>query len=171
MVGNSLREKRGPFFGASISQTILQNHGTDQFWSSSRPFHSHGAKLFRLLCNGFAGQGKSEQMNISVKATRSLKRSRQDHKITAAYVELKNMYRMLEAQSSKILHRDPVPFRTLYQETIDDARDINELERTESALDDLPVDSASTLGDKDDEDDQYNEEDNFSSNIVDAFLK
>jgi hypothetical protein len=110
-------------------------------------------------------------MNKSVKATRSLKRNRQDHKVTAAYVELKKLYWMLEAQSSKILHRDPVPFRTLYQEIIDDARDLNELERTESALDDLTVDSASTLGDEDDEDDQYNEEDNFSSNIVDAFLK
>ena len=33
-------------------------------------------------------------MNKSVKATRSIKRNRQSHEVTAAYVELKNWYRM-----------------------------------------------------------------------------
>jgi hypothetical protein len=45
------------------------------FWETAARFHPVGAELFRKFLNGFAGQGESERMNKSVKASFSLKRN------------------------------------------------------------------------------------------------
>ncbi len=83
--------------------------------------------------NGYAGQGESERMNKSVKATRTIKRNRQTHEVTAAYVELKNWFRMSDSLKRKAteVHQ---PYLRCVRDKIELARQLREEERAEREL-------------------------------------
>ena len=94
-------------------------------------FHPCGAELFRKFVNGYAGQGESERMNKSVKATRSIKRNRQSHQVTAAYVELKKWFRKSACLKRKATEVQQ-PYLRCVRDKIEIARQLRDEERLEN---------------------------------------
>jgi hypothetical protein len=147
---------------------MLKMHGPDKFWEAAAIYHPHGSELFRKFVNGFPGQGESERMNKSVKATRSLKRNRQEHEITANYVELKNWYRMSDSHNNS---KVKLPFIQCIRDKIELARNLrNERLATEQLEREAVVIIEEHEQDEDDFPDSYNDDDNWEAEMIDALL-
>ena len=92
---------RSDVYGQAHMRHIAATRSPDAFWSAvvfELPTGIAGPLLFRKLVNGYAGQGESERMNKAVKKHRNTNRNRQQHEVTAAYLEIDSIQRMIRSQ-------------------------------------------------------------------------
>ena len=107
-------------------------------------------------------------MNKSVKATRSLKRNRQQHEVTSAYVELKNWYRMSDSHKRPKVEQ---PYIMCIRDNIEKARfERNEILAAEQLKRDAIVLVEEHSDDEDDLYDQYNEDYDARAEAIEALL-
>ena len=101
-VFSDFREKSGVHFGGLNLYGLAENGTADEFWSRASLADKVGSELFRKLVNGYCGQGESERMNKQVKKHRTTVRNRQSHVVTASYMELDTIYKMIDLKEKKV---------------------------------------------------------------------